>query len=268
MKDMQENRASWINFLSLRAAHRYRVVTESREPVAQEVGEVMEIVVDPTFPPPEEFKIEETVISQKDSRWMGHWKQPKVILGPPPSSPGKKSSESPTPNPMPPSTDSDSIKAKTELTSGMDKEKSTNHAPPGFRGYVLHSPTLYIAVSPSAFSKRQCYAHDTKEVGELVSGLLLGKAESKPDEAEGSVREKRNEMREWQLRYGRLPNPGARPVSPTSPSSPDSITWRFWHLLPALQLGQSRAKSRAILTPCDPRRGHRPPMRGRGPLLP
>jgi len=100
MKDMQENRASWINFLSLRAAHRYRVVTESGEPVAQEVGEVMEIAADPTFPPPEEFKIEETVISQKDSRWMGQWKQPKDILGPPPSSPGKKSSEAPTPNPM------------------------------------------------------------------------------------------------------------------------------------------------------------------------
>jgi len=123
MKDMQENRASWIKFLSIRAAHRYRVVTESGEPVAQEVGEVMEIAVDPTFPPPDEFKIEEIVKAQKGSRWMGQWKQPKAILGPLPSSPGKKSSESPTPNPIPPLTDSGSIKAKTGLYSGKDREK-------------------------------------------------------------------------------------------------------------------------------------------------
>ena len=121
MKDMQENRASWVNFLSLRAVHRCRAVAESGESVAQDVGEVMEIAANPTFPPPEEFKIEETVKAQKGSQWMGHRKQPKVILGPPPSSPGTKSSESPTPNPIPPLTDSASIKAKTELT-GKDKE--------------------------------------------------------------------------------------------------------------------------------------------------
>ena len=50
---MQENRASWINFLSLCVAHRYHVVTESGEPVAQEVGEVLDLAADPTFPPPE-----------------------------------------------------------------------------------------------------------------------------------------------------------------------------------------------------------------------
>jgi len=123
MKDMQENRASWINLVSLRAAHRYRVVTEPGELVAQEVGEVMDVAADPIFPPPDEFKIEEAVQAQKGGRWMGQWKQPKDILGPPPGSPGKKSSESPTPNPMPPLTDSGSIKAKTELTSGKDREK-------------------------------------------------------------------------------------------------------------------------------------------------
>jgi len=132
MKDMQENRTSWINFLSLRVVHRYRVVTESGEPVAQDVGEVMGVTADPTFPPPEEFSIEETVKAQKGSRWVGQRKQPEGPLGLPHSSPGKKGSESPIPNPMPPLTDSDSIKAKTELTSGMDKEKSTKHAPPGF----------------------------------------------------------------------------------------------------------------------------------------
>jgi len=51
---------------------------------------------------------------------MGQQKQLKGGLGPPPSSPGKKCYESPTPNPIPPLTDSDSIKAKTELTSGKD----------------------------------------------------------------------------------------------------------------------------------------------------
>jgi len=65
MKDMQENRTSWINSLSLRAVHRYRVVAESGEPVVQEVGEFMDLAADPTFPLPDEFKIEETVIAQK-----------------------------------------------------------------------------------------------------------------------------------------------------------------------------------------------------------
>jgi len=53
MKDMQGNRASWINFLPLRAAHRYHIVTESGEPVAREVGEVMDLAADHTFPPSE-----------------------------------------------------------------------------------------------------------------------------------------------------------------------------------------------------------------------
>jgi len=177
MKDMQENRTSWINFLSLRVVHRYRVVTESGEPVAQDVGEVMGVTADPTFPPPEEFSIEETVKAQKGSRWVGQRKQPKGPLDLPLSSPGKKGSESPTPNPVPPLTDSDSIKAKTELTPGKDKE---NRARP---------PNMYIAASPSTSSKRQCYAQDTKKVGELVIGVLLGKVESKSDKAEGGTGE-------------------------------------------------------------------------------
>ena len=53
MKDMQENRASWINFPSLCVAHRYHVVAESGEPVAQEVGGVMDLAADPAFPRPE-----------------------------------------------------------------------------------------------------------------------------------------------------------------------------------------------------------------------
>ena len=82
----------------------------------------MGVAADPTFPPPDGFKIEEIVMAQKGSRWMGQRKQPKGPLSLPPSSPGKKGSESPTPNPMPPLTDSDSIKAKTELTPRKDKE--------------------------------------------------------------------------------------------------------------------------------------------------
>jgi len=61
-------------------------------------------------------------------------------------------------------------------------------------------------------------------------------------------------VREWQIRHGRLPNPGARPVSPTSPALP-----------PALQLGRSRAESPTL---CGPQRRHRPPTRGQGPLPP
>lgn len=34
-------------------------------------------------------------------------------------------------------------------------------------------------------------------------------------------------MREWQIRHGRIPTPGARPVSPTSPSSPVSMHSTF-----------------------------------------
>lgn len=34
-------------------------------------------------------------------------------------------------------------------------------------------------------------------------------------------------MREWQIRHGRLPNPGARPVSPSSPNSPNSMRSTF-----------------------------------------
>jgi len=72
---------------------------------------------------------------------------------------------------------------------------------------MLHSPTLYIAVSPSAPRSGNATLKTLKKVGELVSGVLLGKVETKPDEAEGGAREKRNEMREWQIRHGRLPNP-------------------------------------------------------------
>jgi hypothetical protein len=230
MKDMQENRASWINFLSLRAAHRYRVITESGEPVVQEVGEVMDLAADPTFPPPEEFKIEETVKAQKGSRWMGQWKQPKGAPGPPPGSPGKKGSESPTPNPMPPLTDSDSIKGKTELASGKDKEKRArppNMLLPAFEDTFYTLPRCVLPYRPPPPRSGNATLKTLKKVGELVSGVLLGRVESKPDEAEGGVREKRSEMREWQIRHGRLPNPGARPVSPTSPSSPTSMHSTF-----------------------------------------
>jgi len=171
MKDMQENRASWIKFLSIRAAHRYRVVTESREPVAQEVGEVMEIAVDPTFPPPEEFKIEETVKAQKGTRRMGHWKQPKYILGPPPSSPGKNGSESPTPNPIPSLTDSDSIKAKTELTSGKDKEKRAcplNVLLPASEDMFYTLPRCILPYRPLPPRSGNATLKTLKRVGELV----------------------------------------------------------------------------------------------------
>ena len=230
MMDMQENRTSWINFLSLRAAHRYRVVTESGEPVVQEVGEVMDLAADPAFPPPEEFKIEETVKAQKSSRWMGQWKQPKGALGPPPSPPGKKGSESPIPNPMPPLTDSDSIKAKTELTSGKDKEKRArppNMLLPAFEDTFYTLPRCVLPYRPPPPRSGNATLKTLKKVGELVSGVLLGKVESSTDEAEGGVREKRSEMREWQIRHGRLPNPGARPVPPTSPSSPSSMRSTF-----------------------------------------
>jgi len=140
---------------------------------------------------------------------------------PPPSSRGKKGSESPTPNPTPPLTDSDSIKAKTELTSGRDKEKRARHQLLRIRS------TLSLPYRPPPPRSSDATLKTLKMVGELVSGVLLGKVETKPDEAEGGAREKRNEMREWQIRHGRLPNPGARPVSPTSPSSPNSMRSTF-----------------------------------------
>jgi len=177
MKDMQENRTSWINFLSLRATHRYRVVTGSGEPVAQEVGEVMEIAVDPTFPPPEEFKIEETLKAQKGSRWMGHEKQPKGALGPPPSSPGKKTSGSPTPNPIPPLTDSDSIKAKTELTSGKDKEKRacpSNVLLPASEDMFYTLPRCILPDCPPPPRSGNATLKTLKRVGELM-GSCSGK---------------------------------------------------------------------------------------------
>ena len=230
MKDMQENRASWINFLSLRAAHRYRVITESGEPVEQEVEEVMDLAADPTFPPPEEPKTEETVKAQKGSRWMGQWKQPKGAIGPPPGSPGKKGSESPTPNPMPPLTDSDSIKGKTGHTSGKDKEKRArppNMLLPAFEDTFYTLPRCVLPYRPPPPRTSNATLKTLKKVGELVSGVLLGKVESKPDDADGGVREKRSEMREWQIRHGRLPNPGPRPASPTSPNSPNSMRSTF-----------------------------------------
>ena len=230
MKDMQENRTSWINFLSLRAAHRYRVVTESGEPAAQEVGEVMDLEVDPTFPPPEELRIEETVKAQKGSRWIGQWKQPKGAIGPPPGSPGKKGSESPIPNPMPPLTDSDSIKGKAALASANDKEQRArppNMLLPTFEDTFYTLPRCIPPYRPPPLRSGNATLKTLKKVGELVSGVLLGKVESKPDGAEGSVRVKRSEMREWQIRHGRLPNPPARPVSPTSPSSPSPVHSTF-----------------------------------------
>jgi hypothetical protein len=230
MKDMQENRASWTNFLSLRAAHRYHVVTESGEPVAQEVGEVMDLEADPAFPPPEELNVEETVKARKGSRWIGQWKQPRGALGPPPSSPGKKGSESPTQNPMPPLTDSDSIKGKTELTSGKDKEKRPrppNMLLPAFEDTFYTLPRCILPYRPPPPRSSNVTLKTLKKVGELVSGVILGKVESKPDDAEGGVRERRSKMREWQIRHGRLPNPTARPVSPTLPSSPSSIHSTF-----------------------------------------
>ena len=231
MKDVQENRASWINFLSLRAAHRYRVVTESGEPVAQEVGEVMDLEADPAFPPPEELRMEETVKPQKGSRWMGQWKQPRGALGPPPGSPGKKGSESPTPNPMPPLTDSDSIKGKTEPASEKDKEKRArppNMLLPAFEDTFYTLPRCVLPYRPPPPRSSNATLKTLKKVGEMVSGVLLGKVESKLDgAAEGGVREERSEMREWQIRHGRLPNPGARPVSPSSPNSPNSMRSTF-----------------------------------------
>jgi len=160
---------------------------------------------------------------------MGQWKQPKGALSPPPSSPGKKGSESPTPSPTPSSADSYSIKAKTEFTSGKDKRKacpSTKHAPLGLDTCYTFQLCI-LPYRPPPPRSGNATLKTLKKVGELVSGVLLGKVESKTDEAEGGAREKRNEMREWQIRHGRLPNPGARPVSPTSPSSPNSMRSTF-----------------------------------------
>ena len=178
MKDMQENRPSWINFLSLRAAHRYRVVMESGEPVAQEVVEVLDLAADPTLPPPEEFKIEETVKAQKGSRWMGQWKQPKGALGPPPSPPGKKGSEFPTPTPMPPLTGSDSINAKTELTYGKDKEKRArppNMLLPAFEDTFYTLPRCILPSRLPPPRSGDATLKTLKKVVELVSGVLRGK---------------------------------------------------------------------------------------------
>jgi len=139
----------------------------------------MEIAADPTFPPPEEFKIEETVKAQKGSRWMGHWKQPEDILGPPPSSPGKKSSESPTPNPIPPLTDSDSIKAKTELTSGKDKEKRAyppNVLLPASEGMFYTPPRCILSYRPPPPRSGNATVKTLKRVGELV-GLVRESSE-------------------------------------------------------------------------------------------
>lgn len=247
MKDVQDNRASWINFLSLRAAHRYHVVTESGEPVAQEVGEVMDLEADPAFPPPEELRIEEIVKPQKGSRWMGQWRQPKGALGPPPGSPGKKGSESPTPNPMPPLTDSDSIKGKTELASEKEKEKRTrppNMLLPAFEDTFYTLPRCILPYRPPPPRSGNATLKTLKKVGELVSGVLLGKVESKPDDAEGGAREGRSKMREWQIRHGRLPNPGARPVSPKAPNSPDSMRSTF--------SGPSRRRSNSASHPRNP----------------
>jgi len=135
------------------------------------VGEVMEIAVVPTFPPPEEFKIEETVKAQKGSRWMGHWKQPKVILGPPPSPPGKKSSESPTPNLMPPLSDSDSIKAKTELTSGKDKDRRArppNLHLPAFEDTFYTLPYCILPYRPPPPRSGNATLKTLKKVGKLA----------------------------------------------------------------------------------------------------
>jgi len=148
MKDMQENRASWINSLSLRAVNRYRVVAESGEPVAQGVGEVMDVAADPTFPPPDEIKIEETVMAQKGRRWMNQQKQPKGGLGPLPSSPGRKGFESPTPDLMPPLSDSDSIKAKTGLTSGKDKDRRARPPNMHLSAFEDTSHTLPYCILP------------------------------------------------------------------------------------------------------------------------
>ena len=212
MKDMQENRAGWMSFLSLRAAHGYRVITESGEPVVPEVGEVIDLEADPAFPPPERFNEEGTVKAQKGTGWIGQWKQPKDA-----GSPGKKSSESPTPNPKPPLTDSDSIKGKTQPA------RPPNMVLPSFEDTFYTLPRCILPYRPPRPRSRNATIKTLKKVGELVSGVLLGKAESRPDDAESSVREKRSEMREWQVRHGRLPTPAARPLSPTSPSSPSSV---------------------------------------------
>ena len=225
MKDMQDNRASWVSFLSLRAAHGYRVITESGEPVAPEVGEVIDLEADPAFPPPEEFKDEGTVKPKKGSGWMGQWKQPRDGLVPLPGSPGRKSSESPTSNPKPPLTDSDSIKGKTQ-PAAKDKEKPArppNMVLPTFEDTFYTLPRCILPYRPPARRSGNATIKTLKKVGELVSGVLLGKMESKPDGAESSGQEKQSEMREWQIRHGRLPNPAAHPTSPISPSSPSSV---------------------------------------------
>ena len=224
MKDMQENRASWVSFLSLRAAHGYRVITESGEPVVQEVAEVIDLEADPAFPPPEALKDEGTVKAQKGTGWIGQWKQSRDALAPPPGSPGRKGSESPTPKPNPPLTDSDSIKGKAQTTA-KDKDKPArppNMVLPTFEDTFYTLPRCILPYRPPRPRCGNTTIKTLKKVGELVSGVLLGKMESKPDSAENGLQEKRSEMKEWQIRHGRLPNPAARTTSPTSPTSPSS----------------------------------------------
>jgi len=227
MKDVHENRASWMSFLSLRAAHGYRVVTESGEPVVPEVEEHMDLEADPAFPPPEEHKEEGTVKAPKGNAWIGPWKQPKDA----PGSPGKKGSESPSPNPKPPLTDSDSIKGKTRPTSAKDKEKPArppNMLLPTFEDTFYTLPRCILPFRPPSHRGGNSTIKTLKKVGELVSGVILGKVDSKADGAEGGVQEKRSKMTEWQIRHGRLPTrPPTRPISPTSPSSPSSIHSTF-----------------------------------------
>jgi hypothetical protein len=239
MKDIQDNRASWTSFLSLRAAHGYRVITESGEPVVQEVGEVMDLEADPDFPPAEEPKVEATLKAPIVTSWLGPWRQPKDGLVPLPGSPGKKGSESPTPNPGPPLTDSDSIRGKTRPGSSKDKEKRSrppNMVLPTFEDTFYTLPRCILPYRPPPAPRSSLTTIQTlKKVGELVGGVLLGKVESKPDGAEGGVQEKRREMREWQIRHGRLPTPAARPGSSTSPNSPRSM--------PSTLSGRSRPRS-------------------------
>jgi len=124
-------------------------------------------------------------MSQKGSRWMGQRKQPKGPLRLPPSSPGKKGSESPTPNPMPPLTDSDSIKAKTELSPGKDKEsraRPLNMHLPAFEDTFYTLPRCIFPHLPPPSRSANATHRTLKKVGELVGGVLLGKVESKPDD--------------------------------------------------------------------------------------
>ena len=65
-----------------------------------------------------------------------------------------------------------------------------------------------------------------KTLSTVSESVLLGKMESKPDDAESGGQEKQNEtMQKVSHTYpdGRLPNPAACPTSPTSSSSPGPV---------------------------------------------